>query len=97
MRSDMPNDSERDGAHDFDFQTGHWRIRNERLKKRLQGCTEWETFEATQEASWLRSAVNHVLGFWTWHSLAVDEGCSPDEAANLAVGFVLSARRGQVS
>ena len=52
---------------------------------------------ASRASSGLRSAVNHVLGFWTWHSLAVDEGCSPDEAANLAVGFVLSARRGQVS
>ena len=46
----MTDSPDRDGSHDFDFQTGHWRIRNERLKKRLQGCAEWETFEATQEA-----------------------------------------------
>jgi len=42
----------------------------------------------------LRSALNHVLAFWTWRSLAVDEGCSTDDAAELAVGFVLSAQRG---
>ena len=41
----------------------------------------------------LRAAVNHVLGFWTWRSLVVDEGSSTDEAVNLALGFVLSARR----
>jgi AcrR family transcriptional regulator len=41
----------------------------------------------------LRSAVNHALAFWTWRSLAVDEGCSTEEAAELAVGFILSARR----
>ena len=44
--------TKRDGSHDFDFQTGRWHIRNERLVKRLQGCTEWETFEATNRA-WL--------------------------------------------
>src|SRR5215831_4367232 len=43
-------ETDRDGSRDFDFQTGHWRIHNERLKERLKGCTEWETFEATQEA-----------------------------------------------
>jgi AcrR family transcriptional regulator len=41
----------------------------------------------------LHAAMNHALGFWTWRSLAVDEGCSTDEAVDLAAGFVLSARR----
>jgi AcrR family transcriptional regulator len=40
----------------------------------------------------LRAAVSHVLGFWTWRSLAVDEGCGPAEAVELAVRFVLAAR-----
>ena len=44
-----------DGRHDFDFLFGHWRIHNERLVKRLQGCTEWQTFDAEQE-------VRPVLG-----------------------------------
>lgn len=34
-------------AHDFDFLIGSWTTRQRRLKKRLQGCDEWETFEAT--------------------------------------------------
>lgn len=36
------------GARDFDFLLGSWRVQNRRLVKRLQGCTEWESFAATQ-------------------------------------------------
>ncbi len=57
----------RDGSHDFDFQTGHWRIHNERLKKRLQGCTEWETFEATNHAGLLPSGLGNMDNFFTEH------------------------------
>ena len=39
-----------DGSHDFDFYVGRWRIVNRRLLKRLQGCTDWETFEAISES-----------------------------------------------
>jgi hypothetical protein len=59
--------TDRDGAHDFDFQTGHWRIHNRRLKERLQGCTEWETFEATQEARLLAGGLGNVDSFITDH------------------------------
>jgi AcrR family transcriptional regulator len=41
----------------------------------------------------LRAAVNHALGFWTWRSLAVEEGRSTEEATALGVAFVLGARR----
>ena len=41
----------------------------------------------------LRAAIGHVLGFWTWRSLAVEEGCSHSEAVDLAVRFVLAASR----
>ncbi|WP_332777588.1 hypothetical protein [Polaromonas sp.] len=37
-----------EGLHDFDFLHGHWRVHNRRLRQRLHGCTEWESFEATQ-------------------------------------------------
>jgi hypothetical protein len=39
-----------DGARDFDFLIGHWRVHNRRLRERLRGCTEWEEFEATHSA-----------------------------------------------
>lgn len=39
---------EQGGRHDFDFLHGHWRVHNRRLRERLLGCTEWDSFEATQ-------------------------------------------------
>jgi len=57
----------RDGSHDFDFQTGRWRIHNERLVKRLQGCTDWETFEATQTARLLPGGLGNIDDFLTDH------------------------------
>jgi len=51
--SSEPDDRPDDVAHlpkvtgDFDFLTGHWTIRNKRLKERLTGCDEWEEFENT--------------------------------------------------
>jgi hypothetical protein len=58
---------DRDGAHDFDFHIGRWRIHNERLVKRLQGCTEWETFEATQHAQLLPGGLGNMDDFITDH------------------------------
>lgn len=37
------------GFADFDFLIGEWTIRNEVLKERLAGSTEWETFPATSK------------------------------------------------
>ena len=59
--------TDRDGSHDFDFQTGRWRIHNQRLKERLKGCTEWETFEATQEARLLPGGLGNTDDFFTEH------------------------------
>jgi hypothetical protein len=57
----------RDGSHDFDFYTGRWRIRNERLVERLQGCTEWETFEAWSHARMLPGGLGNMDEFSTEH------------------------------
>lgn len=35
--------------NDFDFFIGKWKIKNRKLKSRLNNCNEWEEFEATQE------------------------------------------------
>ncbi len=35
--------------HNFDFLIGKWNVTNRRLKERLCGCNEWETFEAYME------------------------------------------------
>lgn len=39
----------------------------------------------------LRAAAGHVLAFWTWRSLRVDEGLSPGEARAVAVSFLRRA------
>ena len=38
-----------------------------------------------------RAAVAHVTSFWTWRSLAVDQGLSDPDAIDLAMGLVLAA------
>jgi AcrR family transcriptional regulator len=39
----------------------------------------------------LRAAIGHVVGFWTWRSLVVDQGLSTKDASAMAAEFVLSA------
>lgn len=57
-----------DGARDFDFWIGRWRIANRRLARRLEGCTEWETFEAACEVRPLPGGLGNQdffrTGFW---------------------------------
>lgn len=35
------------GAGDFDFFIGNWRVTHRRLKERLAGCNEWVEFDGT--------------------------------------------------
>jgi len=51
------------GAHDFDFLHGHWRVHNRRLRERLQGCAEWEVFEATQHVRALPGGIGNFDDF----------------------------------
>lgn len=44
-----------DARHDFDFLVGTWTTRQRRLRTRLQGSDDWETFTAT-------SRVQHLPG-----------------------------------
>lgn len=56
----MTTTTEIQGKHDFDFWMGSWRIENERLKLRLQGCDEWESFEARARAWPLPGGIGNV-------------------------------------
>jgi hypothetical protein len=49
-----------DGRHDFNFITGRWLVSNRRLKKRLEGCTEWESFEAVQDGALLLGGLGNM-------------------------------------
>lgn len=55
-------------ASDFDFLMGPWHIRNTRLVRRLAGCTEWETFDATGTARPLPGGIGNGDDFipLTW-------------------------------
>jgi AcrR family transcriptional regulator len=41
----------------------------------------------------LRAAIGHVVGFWTWRSLVVDQRLSTRDAIAMAAEFVISATR----
>lgn len=41
----------------FDFLHGEWTIDNRRLRARLQGCTDWESFKATQRCRSLPGGI----------------------------------------
>jgi hypothetical protein len=47
--------SEFSSPNDFDFFIGNWKVSHRRLKERLAGCTQWETFSGT-------SVAHKVLG-----------------------------------
>ena len=47
-------------SRDFDFLEGRWHTRQRRLKARLQGCVEWETFAATSCMQRLPGGVVNV-------------------------------------
>jgi hypothetical protein len=51
--------------NDFDFLHGRFRVRNERLKARLAGSTDWETFEATNECRPILGGVGNMDEFVT--------------------------------
>lgn len=45
--------------HDFCFLNGEWTVTHRRLRERLRGCTEWESFTATcRHDSWCGGAVS---------------------------------------
>lgn len=45
----------------------------------------------------LRAAVGHAISFWTWRSLAVEQGLSTREASALAAEFVLGVAFGRAA
>jgi hypothetical protein len=50
--------------HDFDFLFGRWQVRHQRLKERLVGCTQWDTFEGRSSAWPLLDGFGNVDDNW---------------------------------
>ena len=56
-----------DGAHDFDFWMGSWKINNRYLRERLRGSTDWVEFDATSVARPLPDGLGNEDVFRTDH------------------------------
>ena len=52
-------------AHDFDFLFGRWRIHNRRLRRRLEGCEQWDEFEARSECRPLLGGLGNLETYET--------------------------------
>ncbi|WP_220392964.1 hypothetical protein [Chitinophaga lutea] len=50
---------------DFDFLIGRWNIRNRRLKTRLDNCTEWLEFDATDDVMKILLGTGNIGQFHT--------------------------------
>lgn len=49
--------------NDFDFMIGKWKIRNRKLKTRLNNCDEWTEFEADQECKKILNGFGNIDNF----------------------------------
>jgi hypothetical protein len=57
----------REGARDFDFWMGSWKVHNRVLRERLAGSTDWVEFEATSVARPLLDGLGNEDEFRTDH------------------------------
>ena len=68
--SDAPKatNAAHDGAQDFAFLDGHWKVHNRRLAKRLAGSHEWIEFDAKDEFNALPGGIgqeeHYRTDFW---------------------------------
>ena len=46
--------------NDFDFYQGKWKLRNKKLKTRLDNCNEWTEFESTQEMYCVLNGIGNI-------------------------------------
>jgi len=61
---------------DFDFFEGNWKIRNRRLKSRLDNCTEWIEFDASQKMNIVLSGLGNIDHFYATFEGKPFEGMS---------------------
>ncbi|PKB17060.1 hypothetical protein [Flavobacterium sp. 5] len=48
---------------DFDFFEGKWKLRNKKLKSKLNNCKEWIEFESTQEMYSILNGIGNIDNF----------------------------------
>ena len=52
-----------DGAHDFDFLHGSWRVANRQLRERLTGSDDWREFGATLHVRPVLGGLGNIDSF----------------------------------
>ena len=57
--------AESSSARDFDFFIGQWKVKNRKLKSRLDNCREWEEFEASDEDHMILDGLGNTNTFRT--------------------------------
>ncbi len=55
--------SAKSSQNDFDFLKGKWKIKNRKLKTRLNNCNEWIEFEATGEMHKILHGIGNIDNF----------------------------------
>jgi hypothetical protein len=48
------------GARDFDFFIGTWAVRHHRLKRRLEGCSDWEDFDGRADTRFILGGMGNM-------------------------------------
>ncbi|MBL8517498.1 MAG: DUF1579 domain-containing protein [Betaproteobacteria bacterium] len=48
------------GARDFDFFIGDWSVQHRRLRRRLDGCTDWDMFDGRSTARALLGGMGNI-------------------------------------
>src|SRR5262252_1890668 len=82
--------SETSSNNDFDFLVGEWKIRNKKLKTRLNNCSEWLEFDAT-------GACHKILnGFGNTDQFTTEFDGVPFQGASFRL-FNPEARLGSIS
>ena len=62
--------------HDFDFYEGKWKLRNRKLKTRLNNSTEWTEFESTQEMYKVLNGLGNIDNYLATFNGVPFEGMS---------------------
>lgn len=68
--------SKKSSQQDFDFFEGKWKLQNKRLKTRLNKCTEWSEYQATNTDKKILNGIGH-----TNNNVAIVDGKSLEGVA----------------
>lgn len=68
--------SSNSSKNDFDFYAGKWRLRNKKLKTRLNNCSEWVEFESTQEMYKVLQGIGNIDNYLATFDSLPFEGMS---------------------